>query len=276
MSTEEQQRSGSVPHAYGNALAWRWTRDMPATVRRSGLPTLLYALRSMANAAGELRFTGDRKAIRVSDIAKAACVDENDARRYLTAAEAAGVVTGGKGRKRGRATVYALVLNPSPDWTAAAASLEQTKRKRPERKPPPWRDEKFRGGPPELPDDKFGGPPPELTAGTPDEVPGTAPVSSSGDRPRNGSGDRPRNNPGIAKELPHEAAEVVGQPHVDGGPGTPNDHSHEDTEPAEPDYATPEPPLDFARCAACGERMVPRPGRTTHTHCQPAEHRRAS
>ena len=221
MSNEEQPSaaSGSVPNAFGNALAWKWTRQMPAAVRRSGLPTLLYALRAMANAAGELRFTGDRKPIRIQDIAKAACCDEKDARRYLEAAEKAGVVMVRGERRRGRPTLYIVVPQPWPDWEAAAAHLDGTKRERTARKPAPWvekHDEKFGGRSPELEWSEFGGPPPELTGGTEDEVRGTAPRMSSGDRPPIGSGDRPPNNPGVSQEISHERAEVVSQPQVDG------------------------------------------------------------
>lgn len=101
MTTEEPTAtSGSVPNAFGNALAWRWSRQMPTALRR-GFLTLLYALRAMANAAGELRFSGDRQPIRIQDIAKAAGASEKDARRYLDAAIHAGVVVVKGERKRG-------------------------------------------------------------------------------------------------------------------------------------------------------------------------------
>lgn len=221
MSNEEQPSaaSGSVPNAFGNALAWKWTRQMPASVRRSGLPTLLYALRAMANPAGELRFNGERKPIRIQDIAKAACCDEKDARRYLEAAEKAGVVMVRGERRRGRPTLYIVVPSPWPDWEAAAVHLDVTKRERQGRKAAPWagqQDEKFRGRSPELEEPEFGGPPPELTDGTENEVRGTAPRMSSGDRPPIGSGDRPPNNPGDSQGTSHESAEVSSQPQVDG------------------------------------------------------------
>ncbi|MEV5995376.1 FaeA/PapI family transcriptional regulator, partial [Streptomyces sp. NPDC052115] len=150
MSTEEQETraSGSVPHAYGNALAWRWSREMPTALRR-GFLTLLYAMRAMANANGELRFHGDRKPIRIQDIAKAACVREKDARRYLEAATHAGVVGIRGERRRGVATLYVLLLSPAPDWTAAEAHLTATARK-PGKASAPWVDtdeSSGRGGP---------------------------------------------------------------------------------------------------------------------------------
>lgn len=260
-SAEQERPGGSVPNAYGNAVAWRWTREMPATVRRSGLPTLLYALRAMANAAGELRFGSDRKPIRIQDIAKAACCDEKDARRYLEAGVRAGVVAVQGERRRGRPTLYVLVLSPSPDWSAAASYLDATKRDRSPRKPAPWagsEDEKFGGRPPELDDAKFGGPPPELTGGTDSKVRGTAPRWSSGDRPPNGSGDRPPNNPGRDKELPQEVAEVSSQPQVDGPAALHIGHQEQPRA----------DPADFVRCAHCHQPMLPRPGRTTHAHCK--------
>ncbi|NGO73182.1 hypothetical protein G5C65_33595, partial [Streptomyces sp. SB3404] len=229
MSTDEQQRSGSVPHAYGNALAWRWAREMPVKLRRSIL-TLLYALRSMAAASGELRFS-DGKPIRIQDIAKAAGADEKDCRRYLQAAIAAGVV-GVKGeQKRGKPTLYVLILSPHPDWAAGEAALT-TSRRKPGKAPAPWEGDAGSSG--DRAPNQFGGPRPELTGGTADEVRGTATRTSSGDRDRNGSGDRDPNNPGRAKELPHGVAGAVVQPHVDGGSEEqpePHDTPHPDAEP---------------------------------------------
>ncbi|MFE5681693.1 hypothetical protein [Streptomyces sp. NPDC056512] len=271
MSTEEQATpaSGSVPHAYGNALAWKWSRQMPTPLRR-GFLTLLYALRAMANANGELKFHSDHKAIRIQDIAKAAGADEKDARRYIEAAIRAGVV-GTKGeRKRGKATLYTLAVTPWPNWEAAEAYLDATKRERPGRKPGPW-TEKNGGRSPEPEESKFGGPAPELTGGTEKEVQGTAPRMSSGDHPPIGSGDRPPNNPGSTHEISQEAAGVVFQPQVVGATGT-TDIAPQDQEPHDNELA------DFVRCARCHRPMLPRHGRTTHPNCPPvtAEHRSAS
>ncbi|QCX81097.1 hypothetical protein C9F11_37570 [Streptomyces sp. YIM 121038] len=263
MSNEEQdtRASGSVPNAFGNALAWKWTRSMPPALRRSGLPTLLYALRAMANAAGQLRFS-DGRPIRIQDLAKAACADEKDTRRYLDAAEHAGVLVVVGERRRGRPNLYALVMSPRPDWGAALAHLDATKRTRSGRKSAPWADEqgpKFGGRSPELADPKFGGPPPELTDGTENEVRGTAPRWSSGDRPPLSSGDRPPNNPGTSQGTSQDGAEVIFQPQVVGSAAPEIDHQDEPR--ADP------PPSDFIRCARCRKPMLPRPGRTTHAHC---------
>lgn len=264
MSTDEQatRASGSVPNAYGNAVAWRWSREMPTPLRR-GFLTLLYALRAMANASGELRFPD--KPIRIQDIAKAAGADEKDTRRYMNAAVAAGVVAVKGDQRRGKPALYALLLGPAPDWGAALDSLEKSKRKRTPRTPPPWRaDEEFGGPPPELEDPEFGGPPPELEEELEEEVRGTAPRMGSGDRPPNGSGDRPPNNPGSSHGSSHDGADVVPQPQLVVAPDPqkiPGDN-HE--------HHTTTPPLGFRRCARCHERLVPdpqRPNRTTHTHC---------
>ncbi|NUK22042.1 hypothetical protein [Streptomyces lunaelactis] len=273
MSTDEQatRAAGSVPNAYGNALAWRWSREMPTPLRR-GFLTLLYALRAMANASGELRFPD--KPIRIQDIAKAAGADEKDARRYVKAGIAAGVIAIKGDQGRGKPALYVLMVVPDPDWGAAAASLDSTKRKRTERTPPPWRaDDEFGGPPPELSEPEFGGPPPELSEDPAEEVRGTAPRMGSGDRPPNGSGDRPPNNPGITQEVSHDGAGVVFKPQVVGAAAVQKIDSAQDQD---HDTAAAEPPRDFTRCAACHERMVPRPGRDRHTHCPAAPERTAS
>ncbi|MFD7774307.1 hypothetical protein [Streptomyces sp. NPDC059753] len=269
MSTEEQPAAtpGSVPNAFGNALAWKWTRQMPTAVRRSGLPTLLYALRAIANAAGELRFA-DRKAIRIQDIAKAACADEKDARRYMDAAIRAGVV-GVKGeRRRGVSTLYVLILTPFPDWKAAEDYLKSTARK-PGKRPAAWQVREESSG--DRDPNQFGGQRPELTDGTAEEVRGTAPGMSSGDRAPNGSGDRAPNNPCTSQGLTQDGAGVVFQPQVVGG-------SAEKPEPQIHEQHHDEQPADFIRCDRCHRPMLPRHGRTTHPNCPPvtAEHRSAS
>jgi hypothetical protein len=113
---------------------------MPTTLRRRGFLTLLYALRAVANANGELRFHGDRKAIRIQDIAKAAGASEKDARRYLNAAVAAGVVGVRGEQRRGRSSLYVLLMCPNPLWGAAEDSLKSSRRA-PGKTPPPWKDD---------------------------------------------------------------------------------------------------------------------------------------
>ncbi|MEU9861296.1 hypothetical protein AB0D99_10490 [Streptomyces sp. NPDC047971] len=260
MSTDEQaqgQASGSVPHAYRNALFWRWAPSMPKGLT-SSFVTVLYALASAADPAGRVRFR-DGKAIRIKDIATACKADEKDVRRYIQAAIVAGVVAVQGEQRRGRASLYVLILSPNPDWDAAASSLSSTRRK--SRQAPPWLSEKNGGVTPELAETENGGHAPELPASDHEEERGTHPRMGSGDTPPFGSGDTPPNNPGVAKELPQEAAEVVVQPQPSGAFVVHKIDFNQDDE-------HPEQPLaDFVRCALCHTPMIPRPGRTTHTHC---------
>jgi hypothetical protein len=281
---EQEQRNGSVAHAFGQALATRWAPSMPAAIKRTGLPTLLYAMRQLANPAGVLRFTRDGKPVRLKMIAAAACCDEKDARRYIDAAITAGVVQVEGERKRGSITVFRLLVNPFPDWAAAAAHLEATKRQRPERKAPPWRKGSGPnlGGPPPVADDaEFGGSPPPVDEDFGPEVRGTAPLWTTGDRPPMSSGDRPPNNPWNTHEVSHDRAEVDPQPQVVDGwdreEPEPDDHEHDH----EHDEAAPRPDptqaaqtaAGFTRCAICHRPLVPdpkRPARTAHAHCTTA------
>ena len=279
MSTEEQAPTGgSVAHAYGNALVWKWVPGMPAALKRAHVHTLLYALRSMANAAGELRFNGDRKAFRIRDIARAAGCDEKDARDRLEAAIKAGVVRVLGERRRGRSALYCLALHPQPDWAAAVAYLEGVKGAREEarqrrgtdRKATPWAEENG-GRSPELDDTENGGPPPELPDSEQKSERGTAPRMRTGDRPPNGSGDRPPNNPGVSHDSPHDAAEVSFRPQLVGPPGD-QDQAHEAHD---DDQAQPPNPDDYEtwhRCPVCRHRVMPdprRPDRRVHARCEP-------
>ncbi|WP_425244823.1 hypothetical protein, partial [Streptomyces sp. NEAU-NA10] len=190
---QETRAPGSVPNAFGNALAWRWSRDMPAELRRRrGYITLLYTLRAMANASGELRFQGGR-AFRIQDIAAAATVREKDARRFLEASVRAGVVAVIGQRRRGTPTLYALLVNPYPDWAAAEAHLKATDR--PSGKDTaPWRDGESSGhrGP-----NENGPPRPQLDNEDAEEVRATAAPPSSGRGGPTGSGTRGPNTPGV-------------------------------------------------------------------------------
>lgn len=262
MNAEQGQDSrapGSVPNAFGNALAWKWVPAMPTSLRRTRFTTLLYALRAMSNAAGELRFSGDRKAIRIQDIARAIGADEKDARRYLRAAVAAGLV-GVKGeQKRGKPTLYVLLLSPYPSWEAAEDALKTSKRKS-GKDPAPWQDDEESSG--DRAPNQFGGPRPELPNDQTEEVQGTAPPSSSGDRDPNGSGDRAPNNPGKAKELPQDMAEDSSPPQVDGAdPGEQIDHSHQGQDQDGPDRTELGNVAAFTFCPECGRRFIPRRNR---------------
>ncbi|MFD6874502.1 MULTISPECIES: hypothetical protein [unclassified Streptomyces] len=165
--------SGGVPHAYRNALYWRWTRELPKPLR-GGFLTVLYALATAANTSGVLRMR-DGKEIRVQSVARASCSDIKDVRVWLQAAIAAGVVATEAPPKPGRPTVYLLVISLSPDWAAAVAVLEDKRRRRPKKDAAPWTDE---AAPPEL-----GGPAPQPEEPSWGDRPPNSPESKWGDRP---------------------------------------------------------------------------------------------
>ncbi|MFZ3494588.1 hypothetical protein ACODT5_15415 [Streptomyces sp. 5.8] len=172
---DEQQpdyASGGVPHAYRNALYWRWTRELPKPLR-GGFLTVLYALATAANTSGALRMR-DGAPIRVQSVAAASCSDLKDVRRWLAAAEAAGVVTTEQPPGPGRPTVYVLVICPRPDWTAAVAVLEAKRRRRPKKEAAPWTEE----APTEL-----GGPAPHSEEANRGDRPPNSPEGKWGDRP---------------------------------------------------------------------------------------------
>lgn len=207
--------SGSVPHAYRNALYWRWAKDLPRPLR-GGFVTTLYALATAANTHGVLRMR-DGRPIRVQSVAAAACSDLKDVRRWLTAAEAAGVVTTEQAPRRGTPTVYVLVISPRPDWSAAVASLESTRRVRPKKDPAPWPEPEATelGGPaPQVPPQSSGDRPPNSGEGDwgdrpPNELGGPAPFEMGGPAPQ-----RPRGT----HELPQEEADAGGQPPLGDAP----------------------------------------------------------
>ncbi|MGX1515036.1 hypothetical protein [Streptomyces collinus] len=262
MSFEEQdsRSSGGVPVAFGNALSWKWTRQMSAYLRRSGLPLLLCQLRNFAAASGEIAFSGDRKPIRIQDIAKAACANEKDTRRYLEAAIRAGVVHVLGERKRGKAARYAIVPAPFPDWQAAEDYLKSTARK-PGKRPAAWSEDDESSG--HRDPNQNGSPRPELTDGTGEGERVTATRMGSGHRDPDGSGHRDPNNPGGFPWGSQDGVEVGFQPQVV-GPPAPQDHR-----PQEQPHADGDSTRGFVRCARCGDQMIPRFGRTTHAHCAP-------
>jgi hypothetical protein len=230
---------------------------MPTALRR-GFLTLLYALRAMANANGELRFPD--KPIRIQDIAKAAGSNERDARRFINAAICAGVITVKGEQRRGKPTLYVLMVDPSPDWGAAEDSLKRSRR--PSGKgAAPWQDPTESSGPRDP--NQFGPSRPELDAPEPEEVRAPATRMGSGPRDPNGSGPRDPNNPGTTHESSHDGAGVVFKPQVVGAAEVQKIDSAQEQHQDHPE----QPPADFVRCAHCHTPMVPRPGRTTHTHC---------
>jgi len=211
VSSDEQDRrqTGAVPHAFGNALAWKWTRVMPATCK-SGFLTMLYALRQMAAPSGELRFnTGRHAPLKLPDLAKAAGCREKDARRYVDAAIAAGVVVIVGERRRGKATLYQIVVSPWPDWDKAAAHLKSTARN-PDKK---WKDdetdESSSHGGPNIEASEFGPRGPEDAPDEPEGVRATGARRSSGHGGPLSSGHGGPNIPCGTQESYQERAEVV-------------------------------------------------------------------
>ncbi|MFJ5259121.1 hypothetical protein ACIQAC_01420 [Streptomyces sp. NPDC088387] len=270
MSDELQDRaSGSVPNAFGNALAWKWMPNMPASLKRSNLHTLLYTLRTIANADGTLRYRDTRRPFSLQAIAKAAGCDQKDARDRLDAAVRAGVVTVIGERRKGRSVLYVLAPIPAPDWAAAAAYLDAVKAEKEEarqkreagRKAAPWADEKG-GRSPELETEENGGPPPQHQPLDQESERGAAPEPSKGDRPPTGSGDRPPYTPGGYPWGSHDGAEVSSQPQVVGPSG-------DQEEPHEPD---PGDHTTWRICPGCNRRIMPdpqRPDRRVHARCEP-------
>jgi hypothetical protein len=242
---DEQQpdhTSGGVPHAYRNALYWRWTRDLPRPLR-GGFLTVLYALATAANTSGVLRMR-DGKPIRVQSVAAASCSDIKEVRAWLKAAVAAGVVTTEEPPGPGRPTVYVLVISPRPDWTAAVTVLEAKRRRRPKKEAAPWAEEAA----PEL-----GGPAPhseELNRG---DRPPNSPESNWGDRPPlelggpaplELGGPAPQ-RPRVTQVLPQDSAAVGGHLTLGVAPedlGEPPEYDEIDTTPPEADPFGDDPP----------------------------------
>lgn len=268
-AAEDPRTPGSVPNSWGNALAWRWSRDMPPGTPSAFL-ALLYALRAIANASGQLRFR-DGRPMTLKDFAAASRVDVKDVRRYRDAAVAAGVLAVLGEQRRGRSPLHALVLAPYPDWTAAADVLSATKRKRPERKPPPWRDDEKGGRSPVLDDGEKGGRPPLLQADPADGERGAVPPLRKGGGPPPRKGGGPPNNPGIPKKEHQGGADVGPRPQESSGRG----RTDLDQSQGQDDHAPAAPSTAPARCPRCDGPMITRPGRPHCGACERAE-RRAS
>lgn len=177
-SAQPERASGGVPNAFGNALAWRWVKDMPRPLR-AGFLKLLYALRAIARPDG--RIGGERGPYRITQIAQACGADEKDTRRYLRAAGAAGIVVIEGEQKRGRTTRYAIVVHPDPRWDLAAAVLEESRAPaKSAKKDPPWREQDD--------DPSSGDRPPNSGEDSSGDGPPNSSEDGSGDRPPNGFG----------------------------------------------------------------------------------------
>ncbi|QNT94859.1 hypothetical protein HEP81_04586 [Streptomyces griseofuscus] len=273
MSAEEPEgRTGGGPaHSFGNALAWKWSREMPRSLK-GGFLTLLYALRAMASANGYLRFR-DGKVIRIQDIAKAAGCREQDARRYLEAAIRAGVVVVEGERRRGTATLYVIANTNWPDWKAAEAYLKGTARRRKE-------DEEVNDGSGHSGTNlegegsghggtnQFGPQRSELGSDDAESVRSTVDRPGSVHSGTTGSGHSGTNIPGGTQGVPHDMADVVPQPQVDAG-------ADEETDQPSPQH---EEHLPYGRCEVCTTPLT-RPGKprcSVHSEPLPGQRRRGS
>lgn len=221
----------------------------------------LYAMASAADPFGRVRFRGG-KAIRITDIAAGARVDEKSARRFIRAGIAAGVLEVEGEQRRGVAAMYVLLVSPFPDWGAAVSVIESTRRPKKADRPPPWEGSKFGTPDPEPPVEEevaeFGTPDPELWAGWPEEVRDAGPRMSSGRQTPNGSGRRTPNIPWLSQGVTTVMADLEGQPQV--GVVQPRKEIPENQE--EQGWgAVP------VRCQVCHKPMAKRHGRTAHKLC---------
>ncbi|MFJ4907701.1 hypothetical protein ACIQCR_24700 [Streptomyces sp. NPDC093249] len=272
MDDEQQTRptGGSVPHAWGNALARQWAPALPRPLLGSFLTTL-YALRVLAAADGRLRYARDGAAVTITQIATAARSDQKDVREYLRAAVAAGVV-GITSAAPGRAVEYALLLCPSPNWDKAAGIVwmaQQVKKEqrtaraaaraaRTESAPTsgdsaPTPLESTSGDCPPTSQGQTSGDsaPRSIDEGSGDSAPGRV----GGQCPEGVGGQCPE-HPGGTHVLPHEVAEVVPQPQdVRGRAG------EKTTDESEP------PPRSRYCASGCGQRVI-RPDRLVCAGCE--------
>lgn len=258
MSDTPPQRpaSGSVPHTFRLRLA-RWVPRMPLALRRQ--KAFLFALSTvaaMADTAGRTRWHADEnrpgRPLRLKELAAAMGSDDKDARRYLTAGIAAGVLRTEAPPSRGRTTVY--VLNPlpyDPHWAAALAVLTaggaDTRTAEP-------RTVENGGASPVL-DAPAGHPSSgDASLNSARGERGTVPPLSSGDGSPMRTGDGPPNITRGTHEHPHEMVAV--------GPQVRDARGHDHHERAgEPDPAGPQP-LRSVPPPAPGSRTGGRPART--------------
>lgn len=252
--TEPDRTSGGVPHTYRLRMAWQWVPRMPPGLRRQkAFLNALQTIAAMADVKGRTRFQDNGQPIRITQLARAMGSDEKDCRRYLTAAIAAGILTTEEAPRRGRVTIYVLVLALNPHWAAALAVLaaggadtteaatDRTEFGESSPEPNSAREHPSSGDGP-----------PNFRPGTGDRVRGTGPCWSSGDGSPLSSGDGSPNNPGVPMNTPHEMACVGPQLRDAWG----EDETHERAE-AEPD-APAGPSLRSVDGAHSGAR-APRP-----------------
>lgn len=257
MSDPQPDRaSGGVPHTYRLRMLWRWVPGMPPGLRRrKGFLNALQTLAALADVQGRSRFQDNGQPIRITQLAKAMGSAEKDCRRFLTAAIAAGILTTEEAPRRGRVTVYVLVVALSPRWEAALAVLTAGGADA--------GDEvagrgQFGGSSPE-PDEArehpgSGDGSPNFGPVQPDPVRVTGTPCSSGDGYPLSSGDGSPNNPGVPTDLPHEMAGLGSQ--LRDARGAKTTHERAEAEPA----AEAEPVLrsvDGSHSAARAGRVRP-------------------
>lgn len=215
MSDSQPDRaSGGVPHTFRLRMAWQWVPRMPPELRRrKAFLNALQTVAALADTAGRTRFQDNGRPIRITQLADAMGSREKDARRYLAAAIAAGILTTEEAPRRGRTTVYVLLVPPgTPRWAAALAVLEvgetsgadnaqhtpaeaEFGRRMPE--PAPAAQVSSSG------DDR-----PNSTPVTAGQVRATGARPSSGDGWTLSSGAGSPNNPGVPKINPQEMVSV--------------------------------------------------------------------
>lgn len=212
---------------------------------KGGFLTMLYVLGSMSDPSGRLRFNDARgKPITRGQLAKGAGCDLKDASRYLHAAEAARVLTVDGVRRRGAAPLYILLMNPAPDWTAAATALAESKRKRPTKAAAPWRpppDADQGGRSPSVTGSNQGGPAPSLDRPAPAATEGDRPPTDRGGPAPFDQGGPAPHRPGVLQEVVQEMADLGAQG-ADRAREEPNDLSQE--------WSDHEPTLYSFRAAA--------------------------
>ena len=217
-----EKNPGSTAHAWRQRLFWDWAQDIPSLLP-GGFVAVLYAAGSAADASGHLRFARGGKPIPLPKLAKGARVDVKDARRYVNAAIAAGVMCKVGDPKPGVAVLYSLLLSPFPDWGAAQSFLQKSSRVRPDRDGSRADRAKAAQGnlggvPPQVEDSNPGGQAPYVwDQEPPEDEPeprGAGPLPTWGACPPTTQGGRPPTYQGYSMDYPMTMPEVVTQPEV--------------------------------------------------------------
>lgn len=268
MSDDEQatRASGSVPHHFGTALAWRWAPELPRPLT-GGFLTVLYTLRAMANSDGRLCFKNG-KPITIQQIAKACRTEEKDVRHYLEAAQQAGVVVvdlRGRKQTRGHAVLYVIVIPPRVDWAAAADVVKAWQKLKADQRAARSARRAAGAGSGDCHLNSVG-------ASSGDSHPNSA-RSSSGDShltefggqsPDEFGGQSP-DQPGVTMSLSMGGADVCSQPQVVAAPV-----ANKIIEIHGQNHHADDAPDDCVLCIHCRQPLIPdprRPDRTAHARC---------